>query len=478
MIAEHLLKLHELAEQTSKIDVSCFAIYRRFTAIGILSYMNEVIQELEMLNAKLDIDIELEAVEINYDLFLDPHYWYKLELFSSNDVTYRIFDVKGYYYVEDPKTDVNQLTDFLPNEDERVSYTQDQKATFKTCMIQLCDDDRLNEKVLKYALHKALRIITGLLTEIKKKIRNPKDIHFVRLWEEIVRIYASEDWETEYANWKDEYDEITFDRLKEKQMQEIVSFLKTPFLRFRPNPTRGDLKRCKIVIPDEAFDNGYEMPANLDVQCARFDGFISWADEGENIMVLDKKRLGKYLFRHNNQLTDDEKEAIVRLDVMLDYIHEDMAMLDISLKSHLKRYEENMVNSLIVDCSAILNSCQKHLRDDMRTTFLREYLSMMLFDKDMKQEAREKLSSAKSRNKYLCHMIAAMHYFNVFKADVVKEDLARSLYPQFKNKQNFDTTLENIERFQRKLEGPLYNWTKNNIDDLKEHPYNPFKGLL
>ena len=75
-------------------------------------------------------------------------------------------------------------------------------------------------------------------------------------------------------------------------------------------------------------------------------------------------------------------------------------------------------------------------------------------------------------------MIAALNCFYVFKADVVKADLARSLYPHFENKTNFESTLENIERFERKREGALYNWTKKIIDDLKEHPYNPFKGLF
>ena len=220
------------------------------------------------------------------------------------------------------------------------------------------------------------------------------------------------------------------------------------------------------------------MPENIDEQCARFDYFVRWADEGKNILILDGKRMGKYLYRNYQQLTDEEKEAVVRLDVMLDQIHEDMAEHDLNLKPYLKRYEENMINGLIKDCALILNSCQPYLKDGLRSTFLREYLSMLLYDEDMKQEAREKLLSSKTRNKYLCQMIAALNCFYVFKADVVKADLARSLYPHFENKTNFESTLENIERFERKREGALYNWTKKIIDDLKEHPYNPFKGLF
>ena len=478
IINQHIEKLHELAEQSSQLDVLGFHIFRRMYAIGIISYINELIQELEELNKKVDIDIEMEAVEINYDQFLNPRYWNKLELFGNNDSLYRLFDMESYYHVDEPIKEINQLVDYLPNNGSSVNFTQDQISTFKTCMIQLCDDERINETVLKYALNKGLRTITNLLFEINKKISNPKDHHYLRLWEETVETFCSEDWQKEYDEWKDEYDGVTFDQLKEKQIQEIVLFLKTTFLRYRPAPTRGDINRCQIDIQKDAFNDAYEMPEDIDEQCARFDYFVRWADEGKNILILDGKRMGKYLYRNCQQLTDEEKEAVVRLDVMLDLIHEDMAEHDLNLKPYLKRYEENMINGLIKDCALILNSCQPYLKDGLRSTFLREYLSMLLYDEDMKQEAREKLLSSKTRNKYLCQMIAALNCFYVFKADVVKADLARSLYPYFENKTNFESTLENIERFERKREGALYNWTKKIIDDLKEHPYNPFKGLF
>lgn len=478
IINEHIEKIHELAEQSSKIDVNGFELFRRMFAIGMLSFINEVIQELEELNKKVDVDIEMEAVEINYKQFLNPRYWYRLEIFRDNEYIYDSFEIKSLYSVENPIQEVNQLIDYLPNNDTEVPYTQDQIATFKSCLTQLCEDDRIDENVLKYALNKGLKNMTKLLSEIKQKISNPQDHHYVRLWDETVKSYRMEDWPKEYEYWKDEYDGVSFERLKEKQMQEIVSFLKTAFLRFRPDPTRGDITRRQIIIPEEAFGDDYEMPANIDVQCARFDYFVKWADEEKNILVFDSKRMGKYLFKHYQALTDDEKVAIVHLDVMLDLIHEDMAKQDISLKPYLKRYEENKINSLIKDCSVILNSCQEHLKDDMRKTFLREYLSKLLFDEELRQEAREKLLSAKSRNKYLCHMIAALDCFYVFKATVLKEDLARSLYPLFEGKPNFDSTLDNIERFERSREGALYEWTKKNIDDLKANPYNPFKGLF
>ena len=152
IINQHIEKLHELAVQSSQVDVCGFHIFRRMYAIGIISYINELIQELEELNKKVDIDIEMEAVEINYDQFLNPLYWNKLELFCINGL-YKEFDMESPYHVDEPIKEINQLVDYLPNNDSSVNFTQDQISTFKTCMIQLCDDERISETVLKYALN-------------------------------------------------------------------------------------------------------------------------------------------------------------------------------------------------------------------------------------------------------------------------------------------------------------------------------------
>ncbi len=485
-INDHIETLHDMLKSAAKTDIVGFAVYRRMFALGVVSYLNEVNRELEDLNKRMDSDIEMEAFEIKYDTYLETSYWMKTGWFGNSDKLVRYLSGVGPYDVEDPYEEINTLVDYFPNKvmvkeiekgEKRELFTQGQIETFKNSMYQLCDKDKMDARVINYSLTRGLNKMLDLLINIKKKTQNPQDHHFLKLWENTMGIYKQEELDAEYKDWKDDYDVISYDKFKEKQMQEVMRFLMSGFLRFRPTPTHGDINRCKIAIPEEAMEVEGEVPRNLQEQCARLEYIAHWADKDGSILLIDYRNLGKYLFKNKDHLTDEDKYAIARLDQMLDLIHEDMAEKNIQLKPYLKRYEEDKINSLLNDCAAILNSCQQHLKDDIRNTYLREFLSMMLFDDEIKLEAREKLSGTRTRNKYLCHIIAALDCFYVFKPTIVKEDLARSLSEKFEST-NYESTLENIERFQRKKEGALYEWTKKKADDLKANPYNPFKGLI
>ena len=477
-INRHIEALHDHLESVAQTDSRGFKVFRRMFAVGIVSYINEIIVELTELNEKLDTDIDEEALSIKFDLFLSRSYWSRFRLFSIYRNFQQKFDKKGLYAVNDPLEEINQLVYYLPDKDNKdVAFNEDQIATFRRSMSQFCDDERLSEEVINYALDKSLNKMLSLLTEIKKKTENPSEAHYQKMWENTVKNYISKQFEKEYREWKDDYDDIKLPKLKEKQMQEVVSLLQSGFLQYRPNPSRGDINRRIIVVPDEVFAENEAIPETINADSTRLEYFAHWADKDCNILVLDYKKLGKYIFKNNSQLTDEQCEAIVRFDKMLDLIHEDIAEEKIELKPYLKRYEENLIGSLINDCSAILNSCQCHLKEEIRKTYLREFLSKMLYDDDMKYEAREKLKKPKTRNKYLCQIIACLSYFNIFKIEAVKDVLAKSLSTNF-DKPNYESILDYIEEVHRQRSGALFEWTKKNYEDLIANPYNPFKGLL
>lgn len=477
-INSHIEALHDYLEYVAKTDSRRFKVFHRMSAVGIVSYINEIIVELTELNEKLDTDIDEEALSIKFDLFLSRSYWSRFRLFSIYRNFQQKFDKKGLYDGNDPLEEINQLVYYLPDKNNKdVTFNEDQIANFRRSMSLFCDNGRLSEEVINYALDTSLNKMLSLLSEIKKKTESPSEAHYQKMWKNTVKNFTSEQFEKEYREWKDDYDDIKLPKLKEKQMQEVVSLLQSGFLQYRPNPSRGDINRRMIVVPDEVFAENEAIPETINADSTRLEYFAHWADKDCNILVLDYKNLGKYIFKNNSQLADEQCEAIVRFDKMLDLIHEDIAAEKIELKPYLKRYEENLIGSLINDCSAILNSCQCHLKKEIRTSYLREFLSKMLYDDDMKYEAREKLQKPKTRNKYLCQIIACLSFFNIFKIEVVKEDLAKSLSTKF-DKPNYESILDYIEEVHRKRTGALFEWTKKNYEDLIAHPYNPFKGLF
>ena len=345
-----------------------------------------------------------------------------------------------------------------------------------------------------------------LLGEIKEKVEHPKPHQFVKIWEEV---YEDEkdttSWKS-YTEWKEENEGCKVEDLKRQQLYAIFKLLDSGFFRLYNSITGADVKRRKLIITEDDLPIGSTIPENMSVECAKFEKFSEW--KGEYILTLNYEKLGQYLYKNYFKLELEDLINIVAFDKTIDEINEDIAKEktslsqylkgyedniinpfdktineineDIakektSLSQYLKGYEDNIINQLFNDCSEILNTCQKHLANDFRPSFLKDYLQMLLLDKEMKVEARKKLMGA-SRNTYICEMIAALKNCRVFRIDCDKNDLANSLCEKITNVEV--ATLEKyIERFYNANEGPLYEWTKKNIDDLKAQSGNPFAGI-
>ena len=191
---------------------------------------------------------------------------------------------------------------------------------------------------------------------------------------------------------------------------------------------------------------------------------------------MNYEKLGQYIYKNYSKLKYSDIDAIVDFDNTIELVNEDIAEMMPRLKQHLKNYEENMVNELLKECSAILNTCQKYLDKGIRRNILHDYLKKLLFDKEMKDEARLKLLRS-SRNTYICELVAALKNMDVFRIDCDKHDLAKSLHEKITIVKE-ENLAKYIERAYNAREGTIYNWTKKIIDDLKGQQDNPFEGLF
>lgn len=466
MIDQQIENLHKLMYSNISGFVERFALYRRLYALSVIAYIREINTVLEELSSKLDSKIELSALEIKYDRYLDHTYW------QNNWLTNNIWCLKS--CVSD--SEINQITDYLPNGEKGYLFTPEMVGSFKTALHQFCDEGKLEWKDILYAVNSGLKQMWSLLNEIKEKTKKPQNYLFPKFWEEFIECADKDDYLSKYNRWKEDISEVGLQNLRDKQMQMLVKVLSTDFLRFRPCPTKGEVDRCKLQIEEDSLESSFVLPQNIKEQCARFEYFISWKDPDKNILTIDYERLGRYTYEHYNEI-ENELYSIIEFDIVIDAIHEDMAKLKPNLEKYLKNYEEKTIKDLYKECAEILNCCQKHLRDEIRPTFLEEFLAKMLYDKDIKQEAQEKLGSAKFRKKYLCQIIAALSLSYVFKVNIIKSDLADTLGKKLV-KPNSKSICDYIEDFQRERKGALYNWTRKIIDELKTTPFNYPSGLL
>lgn len=472
-INDEIRYLHNVISGAMAGSVCTNPVSDRLFHLGIISLFHQINDDLEKLSKDLDVSVILEGVSIDFDTYLDDNYWNDNFLFKDESKFYKvsagcdITDISCRFQI-------NQLTDYLPNGEEGYIITQDLIDTFKRSLNQLCDRNKLGSKEVLFALYFGYVYMIKQLKEIKEKVEHPKPHQFNKAWNELRDDIDPERYLKDYYDWKEKNIGYTFSDLKNQQTYRIFKLLNTDFFRFFDSITGLDVKNRKLIITDDNLPYGTIISDSIPAECAKFEKFFEW--KGKDILSLDYEKLGQYIYGNYKKFDYVDIEQIIEFDVVMDAIHEDMAEIRPQLKQYLKGYEEEKINYLLKECAEILNTCQKYLAKDISEKFLFEYLKKLLFDRDMKEEARSKLKG-QSRYTYLCKIVAALKNFRVFRIDCDKHDLAKSLSEKITSIQ-LGTITKNIERAYNKREGALYDWTEKNIEALLKEINNPLAGII
>lgn len=460
MINDHIEYLHRIITGVMSGDIISLGIFNKLFSLGVVSIFQTINKQLEELNTQLDSELNLEAVSINFDLYCRRDYWNENWLFVDKVALYEKegIDLPLSIYT----SEINQLTDYLPNEVKGYHTTPEVLDSFKTSMHQLCDDDRMYQKDLFYALSKGLDRMLILLDEIRKKVESPKNHLFIKLWEDTLDIYDNDEFDKDYKDWIEDNGEPSFEELKARQNQEIFKFLNKNFLRFCKIPTGAEIKRRKLIINEDDLPYGTQIPEGFPIECAKFEKFIEWKEE--HILSINYEKLGQYIYKYYHQFDELEFFHITDFDRILDVIHEAMAKIKPNLSKYLKRYEDNQIYELKKDCTKIINTCKPFIKKGIRETILEEYVDKIMYNKDIKAEVRSKLGG-QSKIKYICDMIAHLSNSFVFDVKYNAEDYAKALRKEISTVEQ-STLIRYIKNSINSREGALYSWTKANINDL------------
>ena len=291
------------------------------------------------------------------------------------------------------------------------------------------------------------------------------------------RAKASHRAEAYYADWKEDHEDFTYQRLVDLRGSETVRFLNQDVLRFAPVPTGREVKERTVVIDSDSLEVDVVFAVNMDWASAQLSYFVSWTGPKNELLTIRQDRMNKYLTKHQADMTDEDLSALYYFEAMLDMIHQDMAVLKPQLARYLKNYEANLLDRTRKECVDMVTACQLLLKSDVRTGLLGDVVRRLMDDKRIGEEVQTKLCSVKTRNKYLCEMVAALDYFGIFKADASRRILAKTLSQDMVSV-SICSADDYIKKFQSAKSGPLFEWVKENIEDLKAHEYNPFEGLI
>ena len=232
--------------------------------------------------------------------------------------------------------DINMLTDFFPQGNKDYSFTSNDAERFKTGMRYLCSDANLSSRDIVYALNKGITSIVSLSQSIKKKKTQIKDYQWEIFWNDFL-LRDDDLWVerafNDYDLWKEEHDWHDIQVLKDKRTQEILKLLKSGVFRADITPVKRDIDNSVVTIPEEALEDGTEIPNNIKIECARFSRYVIMK---EDILCFDYMKLGRYVYKHYSAITYETWDYLIYFENILFRIHEDMAECNPGLKKYLK----------------------------------------------------------------------------------------------------------------------------------------------
>lgn len=391
-------------------------ITRRMYAMGLITDMHQIAQRLEEIDEQIGTSLSFDDASL-----------YSFMSEREGIDCRSLLDEKMYQDDTNQDAVVNSLIDLFPLNHPDYTFTSANSETLKTGMRYLGSAANISPRDLVYALDKGIKRIFSLLHAIGQKQKKIKDSQWKSFWYEF--LYRDDDLIPElvfndYDSWSEEHDCTKSQVLEDKRTQEILKLLKSGVFNYDVNPVRRDIENRIIHISEGSLEDGMELPENIETECARLSSYVIKKKE---ILLLDYKKLGKYVYRHFNALKEEQMNALIYFDYILDRIHSDMAEVSPKLKPYLKFYEDDMREDILSDTLPIINQCCNLLRDSVDKEFLKTYLTDACSKEATKDEVLKKL---KNQSKYtlICRMVGMLKATGkVFKEETTSAELAHAL---------------------------------------------------
>ena len=163
-----------------------------------------------------------------------------------------------------------------------------------------------------------------MLSDVRRLLMKAPPALYANFYRQQKNQYDKQKVVTAYEQWKHEVGVVTFDILADKQALEVAEFLKRKILRFSQMPSKREIGQVNIDMLKEHLPIGYDLPEEFPKCYARFMRFVTL--DG-NILKINDSSYGKYLHQFYYRLSDDEQQALIHLDLVLQLIHHDMVLL-------------------------------------------------------------------------------------------------------------------------------------------------------
>lgn len=417
LVSERLRGLYYMMKE----DLSCdwflvSPLTRRLIALGFISEMRAIIEELQVLNLKLDTELSAEDVDLDFDLWTD----------DTSDFQH-IFQYLSYVEGKDDKSTINKIPDLFPLS-KSPTFEESTAESLKAGMHQIGCDDGLNSADIAAALINGYKKIVCLMNEVKKKLIDIPDKLYEKYYHDFFYRdfdYLNQKAKSDYLLWKDEHEWKSIQNLDDKRTQEIRKLLECGVFKYSARPTNRAIKDCSIKIQEEALEYNTKHLENSEIECARIDKFVII---NNGIMYFDHVKLGKYLYRHHKDLDNDQKYSLMLFEQTLNLIQQDMAVLNPKLSFYLPDYKDKQLKAVFDNAVKIITTCNPYLREELPNNFLELYLQEAFYGK-IKEDV-QKILRRKAIYTNICKLLGMLKAsMRVFKKGTSSIHLASCLSP-------------------------------------------------
>lgn len=170
-ISDKIEYLHRIITGVTGGDTISLGMFDRLFALGVITAFNDINRLLEKEVVQLDFELNLSAVSINFDKYLNRKIWTNNWLYTDFDKLYKENGV-SFSHCRNQTTEINQMMDYFPNGVNDYSFTTDTMLSLKNAMHQLTDGEKLTERDVFYALNAGLDKMLNLLEEVMQKTKS------------------------------------------------------------------------------------------------------------------------------------------------------------------------------------------------------------------------------------------------------------------------------------------------------------------
>ena len=225
------------------------------------------------------------------------------------------------------------------------------------------------------AIEQKVAGMVEMLKEVKQRIKAAPPSLYGNFFRYQKSLCDRRSVEARYARWKRDIGVPNIELLKDKEAQEVVEFLKKKVFQHIKEPSMREVGLVDLNSLSEHMPEGNTFPDEFP-HC--YTRFLRYAKVEDGIYHINYNAYGQYLFDFYYLLTPDERQAFIELDIMLDLIHQDMALLkEVVLPEPIDTPEAMVLWRKAQDAGWVDERYQSKL-SRTQSAFLADYMSSLL----------------------------------------------------------------------------------------------------